>query len=148
MVWSPRVTVAAVIERDDRFLMVEENIDGRRVLNQPAGHLEPEESLQQAVIREVMEETAHPFVPTGLVGIYRWHKPGTDLTYLRFCFCGEAQEAVPGRELDSDILGTVWLTLEELSEQESRLRSPMVLQVIRDYLTMEILPLEALHEFS
>ena len=89
MIWTPRVTVAAVIEQDGKFLCVEESIAGQRVLNQPAGHLEAGESLQSAVIREVLEETARRFVPTALVGVYLWPMPGTERSYLRFCFYGD-----------------------------------------------------------
>jgi len=88
-IWRPSVTVAAVIERGGKFLFVEEAIDGRRVLNQPAGHLDPGESLVAACSREVMEETAHEFTPTALVGVYRWHYVAKDVTFLRFCFSGK-----------------------------------------------------------
>ena len=87
MIWKPSVTVAAVVERDGRFLFVEEMIDGRKVLNQPAGHLDPGESLVAACAREVLEETAHRVTPTALVGVYRWHYAAKDVTFLRFCFC-------------------------------------------------------------
>ncbi len=145
MIWTPRVTVAAVIERNNRFLLVEEMIHGRRVLNQPAGHLEADESLQSAIIREVWEETARNFIPSALTGIYRWHTPDKDLTYLRFCFSGTVSERTPGRPLDKGILDTCWLDLESL-QTHSHLRSPMVLQCIQDYRANQLVPLELLHD--
>ena len=96
--WKPSVTVAAVIERDGRFLFVEEEAAGRRVLNQPAGHLDPGESLVVACARETMEETAHHFTPTALVGVYRWVYPHQDVTFLRFSFAGNV-DGVAGRAL-------------------------------------------------
>ena len=104
MIWRPSVTVAAVIERGGRFLLVEERIDGRLVLNQPAGHLDPGESLIAACRREVLEETAHAFEPRALVGVYRWHYAAKDVTFLRFCFAGEAGDADPSRKLDKEIV--------------------------------------------
>src|SRR4051812_25790578 len=103
-IWRPSATVAAVIERDGKFLLVEEEIDGRRVLNQPAGHLDPGESIVHACTREVMEETGHPFTPSGLVGIYRWHYAPKDVTFLRFCFRGNVSDPAPGAKLDKEIL--------------------------------------------
>ena len=102
-IWRPSVTVATVIERDGKFLFVEETQDGRRVLNQPAGHLDPEETVIDACRREVMEETAHRFEPTGLVGIYRWYYEPADVTFLRFCFSGKIL-AVENKPLNKEIL--------------------------------------------
>ena len=111
MIWKPNVTVAAVIERDGKFLLVEEETESGLAFNQPAGHLEAGESLLDAVVRETMEETAYPFRPTALVGIYQWRHPVKDLTYLRFAFSGELQgEALP-RALDEGIVAARWLTL-------------------------------------
>jgi len=112
-VWRPSVTVAAVIERDGKFLFVEEMIDGRRVINQPAGHLDPGESLAAACAREVLEETAHRFEPTGLVGIYRWYYEPKDVTFLRFCFRGKVL-GIENRPLDKEIIRTLWLTPAEV----------------------------------
>ena len=106
-IWRPSVTVAAVIERGGRFLLVEEAIDGRRVLNQPAGHLDPGESLVQACVREVMEETAHRFTPTSLVGIYRWHYAPRDVTFLRFTFSGNVGEDTRGKLDNGGLDGVV-----------------------------------------
>ncbi len=134
MVWKPSVTVAAVIERDGRFLFVEERIDGRRVLNQPAGHLDPGESLLAACRREVMEETAHHFEPTGLVGVYRWHYAPKDVTFLRFCFFGRPGDAEK-RPLDKEIVGVHWLTVDELRKRKGEHRSPLVQSCVDDYLS-------------
>ena len=144
-VWTPRVTVAAVIEREGRFLLVEESTEEGVVFNQPAGHLEDGEGLLQAVIREVQEETAREFTPAGVVGVYRWPMPGDDRTYLRVCFHGSCSKRNPDRPLDTDILGTRWLEREEL-ERERRLRSPMVLRCIDDYLAGHSHPLELLRD--
>lgn len=143
MVWKPSVTVAAVIERDGRFLFVEEIADGRRVLNQPAGHLDPGESLVQACAREVLEETAHRFTPTRLVGVYRWHYPAKDVTYLRFCFSGRL-DGVEARALDKEIVATHWLTLDELKARSAMHRSPLVQKCVEDHLAGRSYPLELL----
>ena len=112
------VTVAAVIERDGEFLFVQENIDGRMVLNQPAGHLDPGESLVDACRREVLEETAHRFEPTALVGIYRWHYARRDKTFLRFCFRGRLA-GVEERALDRQIHALHWLSAEGLRRRHA-----------------------------
>ena len=141
MVWKPSVTVAAVIERDGRFLFVEERIDGRRVLNQPAGHLDPGESLVAACRREVMEETAHRFEPAGLVGVYRWHYPAKDVTFLRFCFLGKIL-GTEQRALDKEIVQLHWLTPGELQERTTEHRSPLVQKCVDDYLAGRRFPLD------
>jgi 8-oxo-dGTP pyrophosphatase MutT (NUDIX family) len=144
-VWKPpSVTVAAVIEQDGKFLFVEENFDGRRVLNQPAGHLDPGESLEHACVREVMEETAHDFVPRSLVGVYRWFYTPKDITYLRFCFAGEAGVFHKDRKLDKEIVALHWLSLEELKERHSEHRSPLVQRCVEDYLAGSRYPLGVL----
>ena len=140
-IWQPSVTVAAVIERDGRFLLVEERIDGRLVLNQPAGHLDPGESLAAACRREVMEETAHDFQPTGLVGIYRWHYAAKDVTFLRFCFSGRVgtEEKKP---LDKEIVRLHWLTPAEIKDKAAQHRSPMVQKCVDDFLAGKNFPLD------
>jgi len=144
-VWkAPSVTVAAVIERDGRFLFVEEDFDGRRVLNQPAGHLDPGESLHAACVREVMEETAHDFVPRSLVGVYRWFYPPKDVTYLRFCFAGEPGAFHQDRPLDKEIVRLHWLTPRELEARTSEHRSPLVQKCVDDYLAGKRYPLDVL----
>lgn len=146
MVWAPHVTVAAVAERDGRFLLVEEHRGGRDVLNQPAGHLEPGESLLQAVVRETLEETAWEFVPHGLVGLYRWVHPDNGETFLRATFHGELTRWHSQRELDPDISRTLWLDAGELAAAASRLRSPLVLTAVQDYLAGCRYPLALLRE--
>jgi len=138
--WRPSVTVAAIVERDGRFLFVEEMQDGRRVLNQPAGHLDPGETLLAACAREVMEETAHRFEPAGLVGIYRWHYKPEDVTFLRFCFTGRILGS-EDKPLDQEILALHWLTPAELKQKSSMHRSPLVQQCLDDYLAGNNFPL-------
>jgi 8-oxo-dGTP pyrophosphatase MutT (NUDIX family) len=145
MVWTPRVTVASIVERDGRFLCVAEEAEGVRVLNQPAGHLEPGEGLAAAAIRETLEETGLDFSPCALVGVYRWVHPGNGDTYLRFAFSGEAGGET-ARPLDPDILEACWLTRAEISQ--SQLRSPLVLRGIDDYLAGRRYPLDLLLEVA
>jgi len=141
MVWKPSVTVAAVIERDRRFLFVEEKIDGRLVFNQPAGHLDPGESLVDACRREVMEETAHRFEPEALVGVYRWHYAAKDVTFLRFCFMGKIL-GEEKRPLDKEIVRLHWLTPDELKKRKAEHRSPLVQKCVDDFLAGKRIPLE------
>lgn len=146
-VWTPRVTVAAVIERDSRFLLVEESTVEGIVYNQPAGHLEDNEGLLDAVIREVREETAWGFDPKGLVGVYRWRMPDTGRTYVRFCFHGGCSNYLPEQPLDEGILGIRWLNRDELANF-GRLRSPMVLTCIDDYLNGKSCPLALIQDIQ
>jgi 8-oxo-dGTP pyrophosphatase MutT (NUDIX family) len=136
--WHPSVTVAAIIEHDGRFLLVEEHTPEGLRLNNPAGHLNPGESLQQGVVRETLEETGCSFAPQALVGVYlsRFQRPATgqDVTYLRFAFCGTASEPVPGWVLDEGIVRTLWLSVEEIRASRERHRSPLVLAGVEDYL--------------
>jgi 8-oxo-dGTP pyrophosphatase MutT (NUDIX family) len=144
MIWKPSVTVAAVIERDGRFLFVEERIDGRLVLNQPAGHLDPGESIIAACRREVLEETAHDFAPRSLVGIYRWHYAAKDVTFLRFCFAGESSGQDATRKLDREIVRLHWLTPAELEARKADHRSPLVAQCVADFLAGRRFPVDLL----
>lgn len=146
--WRPNVTVAAVIERDGRFLFVEEEVDGRRVLNQPAGHLEPGESLLAAVVREVREETGYRFLPRALLGVYRWHDERNGLTYLRFGFAGEAVESSAAAERDRGILALHWLSPTEVRAERARHRSPLVLACVEDHLAGRRFPLAVLSSDS
>ncbi|MES3022588.1 MAG: NUDIX hydrolase [Pseudomonadota bacterium] len=147
-IWRPSVTVAAIIERDGRFLLVEEETSDGVRLNQPAGHLDPHESLEQAVVREVLEETAHDFVPHALVGMYmsRYRSPrrASDVTYLRFTFCGAAG-AEHEQPLDEGIIRTLWLSYDELVATRERHRSPLVLTCVDDYLAGKRAPLALIH---
>lgn len=132
--WKPAVTVAAIAARDGKFLLVEEEANGERVYNQPAGHWEPGETLAAACVRETLEETAHRFVPTHLVGVYRWHYAPADTTFLRFAFCGEVTGIDEGRALDREIIRALWLTPDELRALAPRHRSPLVQACVDDYL--------------
>ena len=142
MTWKPSVTVAAVVERDGRFLLVEEKIDGRLVLNQPAGHLDPGESIVEACRREVLEETAHHFEPQALIGVYRWHYAKKDVTFLRFCFCGQVTGVEAGRKLDKGIVAAPWLSAAQLEARKGDHRSPLVAKCVADYLAGRRYPLE------
>lgn len=149
--WTPHVTVAAVIERGARFLVVEEQTsDGLRI-NQPAGHLEAGETLVQAVVRETLEETAYAFEPHALVGAYMTHidRPDGGATYLRFTFCGgvSTRESTP-RALDEGIVRTLWLSADELRACRSRHRTPLVLRSLEDYLAGRSFPLDFVHTHS
>ncbi len=146
MVWTPRATVAAVIENDGKFLLVEEDAGQQphTVFNQPAGHLEDGESLIDAVIRETLEETGYDFNPTALSGIYRWIEPNSGDTYLRFCFTGELGQHHPDKPLDDGIIGPHWLTLQEITALGTSLRSPLVKRCLNDYLAGQRFPLSLL----
>lgn len=133
-IWRPHVTVAAIVENQGRFLMVEELSEGRKVYNQPAGHLEPNETLIEAVIRETLEESAYHFTPSALTGIYTYTSVRSGITYQRFCFTGTCHKHEPDRILDQDILQALWLSPEELTATPEKLRSPMVMRCIKDYL--------------
>lgn len=146
--WKPNVTVAAVVERDGRFLMVEEETDDGVRFNQPAGHLDQGEPLVQAAAREALEETAHRFRPDFLVGIYQWPRPVGDITYLRFAFGGELVGFDPERELDSGILRAVWMSLDELRATRERHRSPLILQCCEDYMAGRRFPLDLIRHYD
>ncbi len=147
-IWKPSVTVAAVIERDGKFLLVEEETSDGIRFNQPAGHLDPHESLADAVSREALEETAHEFEPDALVGVYmsryQSSRTGEDVTYLRFAFAGTVG-AMHDRPLDTGILRALWLSYEEIVALSDKHRSPLVLQCIDDYLRGRRLPLTAIY---
>lgn len=151
--WKPSVTVAAIIERDGRYLLVEEQTPEGLRLNNPAGHLDPGESPLQGCAREALEETTHLFSPTELVGVYlsRFHRPARpshaaeDITYLRFAFCGQLGDVVPGQQLDQGIVRTVWLTPQEIRDSAERHRSPLVVRCMEDHLRGQRYPLELVY---
>jgi len=147
-IWKPHVTVAAVIERDNKFLMVEEMADGVRAFNQPAGHLEPGEDLVSAMLRETLEETAWVVEPESFIGVYRWQNPGNAITYLRFAFSAKPVEHQAHRDLDTGIIAAHWLDLESILEQRALHRGPQVMQCINDYLDRQRFPLSAVKELS
>lgn len=143
--WAPHVTVATVVAGDGRLLLVEERIDGLEVLNQPAGHLEPGESLAAAALRETLEETGWQVRLSAFIGVYQWTAPdGTP--FLRFAFAAEPIAHDPARPLDAGILRALWLTPAELQAQAARLRSPLVWEVVADYLAGQRHPLAIVKE--
>lgn len=147
--WQPDVTVATVVVRDGRVLCVEERVDGRLVLNQPAGHLEPDESLVEAAMRETREETGWDVRPTAFIGAYQWKAPlrpdgSGGRHYLRFAFAAEAERHDPERRLDEGIVRALWMTPEELSDARERHRSPLVWQAVADHLSGRRSPLSLL----
>ncbi|HSV53859.1 MAG TPA: NUDIX hydrolase [Burkholderiaceae bacterium] len=147
--WKPSVTVAAIIEKDGKFLLVEEETPEGLKLNNPAGHLDPGESPADGCARETLEETSHRFSPTALVGVYlsrmQRASTGEDITYLRFAFCGELGEAEAGRALDHGIVRTLWMTPEEIRASAERHRSPLLLRCVEDYLAGKRHPLELVY---
>jgi 8-oxo-dGTP pyrophosphatase MutT (NUDIX family) len=145
MNWPLHVTVASVAEREGKFLLVQESVGGNSVINQPAGHLEDNESLVQAVVRETLEETAWQFEPTALVGVYRWKHPKGD-TFLRFCFTGNLVQEESNRTLDHGIEQVVWLDRAAVQQRVQMLRSPLVLRCIDDYLAGIRIDLSAIHD--
>ena len=148
MIWKPNTTVAAIIEQDGRFLMVEENTNEGVRINQPAGHLEDGESLFKAVERETLEETAYEFSPTQLLGIYHWQRPAKDITYLRFAFVGTLGKHYPEQALDDGIIRAVWMTLDELKASQAKHRSPQVLRCVEDCLAGQRFPLSLITHFK
>ena len=144
MQWMPHATVAAIVEDQGKFLLVEEETDRGNRYNQPAGHLEDNESLLAAVVRETMEETAYTFHPEALLGIYHWKHEHNDSTYLRFAYIGRVSHHQPTQALDEGIGRSVWMTVEEMREQAMLMRSPQVLKCVEDYLAGKRYPLEVI----
>ncbi|MEK9940735.1 MAG: NUDIX hydrolase, partial [Methylotenera sp.] len=124
MQWKPHATVAAIVEQDGKFLLVEEETDRGNRFNQPAGHLEDNESLLDAVIRETQEETAYQFEPTALLGIYHWKHEHNDTTYLRFAYIGNVSQHQPQQKLDDGIIRSVWMSVDEIRANAKLMRSP------------------------
>jgi 8-oxo-dGTP pyrophosphatase MutT (NUDIX family) len=141
-VWKPNVVVAAICERDGKFLLVEEKTAEGLRLNQPAGHWERDETLLQAVVREALEETAHVVEPTELLGTYTTYNPARDITYLRFAYVCRVTGFEPNTQLDEGIVRAVWLTPDEIAASPIRHRSPLVLRCIHDYLSGRRFPLD------
>ena len=146
-VWRPCVTVACVIERDGAYLLVEEDINGQTLINQPAGHLEPGESLVEAAVRETREETGWHVSLTGLIGVYQWVSPNSRQQYVRFAFTAVAEMHDEAQALDAGILRALWLRPIEIDGINHRPRSPMVLRNIEDAQRRAALPLDALHAY-
>lgn len=143
--WQPDVTVATVVVRDGRLLVVEEQVRGERVINQPAGHLEPDESLLQAACRETLEETGWDVTLTAFIGAYQWKSPADGRHFLRMAFAAEPLHHHPERPLDEGIVQALWLTPAELAAEAHRHRSPLVWQVVEDFLAGRRFPLQALN---
>lgn len=147
--WKPSVTVAAIVEQNGKYLLIEEHTPEGLRLNNPAGHLDPGESPAEGCARETLEETTHRFTPTALVGVYlaRFQRSATgeDITYLRFAFCGDLGDVVPGRTLDHGIVRTLWMTPDEVRASAAQHRSPLVLRCMEDHLAGRRYPLEVVH---
>jgi 8-oxo-dGTP pyrophosphatase MutT (NUDIX family) len=148
MTWRPDLAAAAIVQRDNRFLIVEERIRGAHVLNQPAGHVDDGESIIDAAIRETLEETAWQFLPRYLLGTYLWRNPANGQSILRVAIVGDVANHDPGRELDQPVLAAHWLSREQLLAQPQRLRSPLVMRCIDDYLAGQRHELSALAYLS
>ena len=140
----PHATVAAIVEREGKFLLVEEITDRGNRFNQPAGHLEDNETILEAVIRETLEETAYAFTPQSLLGIYHWKHEHNGTTYLRFAFIGSVDNHQPERGLDDGIIRTVWMDIDEIRGKADLMRSPQVITCIEDYLSGKKFPLSVL----
>jgi 8-oxo-dGTP pyrophosphatase MutT (NUDIX family) len=144
MIWKPNTTVAAIVEREGKFLLVEEETTEGIRLNQPAGHLEDGETMLQAVIRETFEETAYRYKPESLLGVYQWRHPDKNITYLRFAFIGTVSDHDPLQTLDDGIIRAVWMNPEEIRASATVHRSPQVLACIEHYLAGQRFPLSVL----
>ena len=146
MRFTPHVTVATVVEDQGRFLFVEEMAENRAVFNQPAGHLEADESLIQAALRETLEETGWEVELTAVIGIYLYTAPSNGVTYQRVCFAARPMRQIPGRFLDQGIIAAHWLTREEISNRADRLRSNLVMRCLDDFLSGQHFPLELIRD--
>ena len=147
-IWRPHVTVATVVPRDGRFLLVEEDVRGRIVINQPAGHLDPDEALHAAAVRETLEETGWEVALDCLICVQQWQNAESGRQFVRFTFGAQAIRHDPGRRLDEGIVRALWLTREEIVAEGPRLRSPMVLASIDDWIAGHRLPLDAIRYFG
>jgi len=147
MIWKPNVTVATIVELDGKFLMVEEESPSGPVLNQPAGHLEPNEGMRDAVIRETLEETGYQFTPRSVVGSYLWHNADNETTYFRTTFFGTVEKEPIHISLDDGIIRALWMSHDEIKADQARLRSPIILESIRDYQNGSCYPLDVVKSF-
>ena len=147
-IWTPHLTVAAIIEQAGQFLLVEEHSEGRVVLNQPAGHVEDNENLTDAVVRETLEESGRHFTPEAITGLYRWRSPLNGVTYLRVAFCGSCSDRDRDIELDADIITTHWLSRDDLAARDRQMRSPLVRRCIDDYRAGQRYPLDLINELK
>ncbi len=145
MIWTPHATVATIVQKDGKFLLVEEMSHGKHVYNQPAGHVDEGELIVDAAIRETLEETGWRVKPTAFIGFYTYTAPENGVTYYRFCFAAEAIEHVTD-DLDKDIIAAHWLSLEEIKQIEHKLRSPLVMKCIEDGVHKPHLPLDIIYE--
>ncbi|NOT21011.1 MAG: NUDIX hydrolase [Sideroxydans sp.] len=148
MIWKPHATVAAVLEQDNKFLLVEEHTPHGLRFNQPAGHWEPNETLAAGAVREVLEESAYDFSPEFLIGVYRWHSAESNTTYLRFAFGGKVIGHHPERALDKGIVRATWMSLEEIRATQTRHRSPLILRCVEDYLAGKRYPLDLITHYE
>lgn len=148
MIWTPHTTVAAVLEQDGKFLLVEEHTPQGLRFNQPAGHWEANETLAAGAIREVLEESAYDFSPEFLIGIYRWHAPASDTTYLRFAFGGKLLAHHPELSLDDGIVRAAWMTIDEIRATQPHHRSPLILRCVEDYLAGNRYPLDIITHYE
>ncbi|MGH7803960.1 MAG: NUDIX hydrolase [Candidatus Binatia bacterium] len=146
--WTPHVTVAAVVEREGRFLLVDEETDQGRLYNQPAGHWDPGETLLEAVVRETREETGLRFTPRSLVAIHHWHDPSNDFTYLRFSFAGDVEGDESARSVEPSIYGLVWMTVDEIRAANDRMRGPQVLACVENHLGGRRVPLDLIERLG
>jgi 8-oxo-dGTP pyrophosphatase MutT (NUDIX family) len=147
MIWKPNVTVASIVELDSKFLMVEEHSPSGPVLNQPAGHLESKETIEAAVVRETLEETGYTFTPEFMVGLYLWHNATNDTTYFRTTFSGSVCEKHIAEELDDGIIRAIWMSYDDILKNKQRLRGPMILESLNDYLNGKKYPLDTVKSF-
>lgn len=143
--WTAHVTVAAIVEQDGKFLLIEEETNRGNRFNQPAGHLEDNETLSEAVIRETQEEAAYSFTPTALLGIYHWKHEHNNSTYLRFAYIGKVSNHQPEQVLDDGIIRSVWMSIEEIHEKAMLMRSPQVVTCFEDYLKGQSFPLNTIN---
>ena len=148
MTWKPNVTVAAVVEKDGKYLLVEEQTGSGILFNQPAGHLEPGESIIAGAIRETLEETAYTFVPQAVLGIYHWHSQADDITFIRFAFTGSVIGHDPDQSLDTGIVRAGWFGIDEIRQMAYCHRSPLVMRCIDDHLAGKHCSLEILTHYD